>query len=181
MSTNLPIPANKIRDFSGHSSGSRNPGFSGVIATLFVFAGIAALAFAVLLPVASVFAEHPCTGNQYTDMERDNEEFGHPCGGTTTITTFGGLVNRVNSLLNTIVPFLVGLAVFIIIWGVFTYVTHAADEEKRMEARRFIVWSILFVFFMLSIWGFVNILANTFSLQKTAPSQRPNLPAIPEA
>ena len=100
-------------------------------------------------------------------------------GGNSTITTFGGLLNRVNLVLNTIVPFLVGIAVFIVIWGVFKYIASAAEEEKRAEARAFIVWGIIGIFAMVSVWGFVNILVNSFDLSTQAPAARPNLPPIP--
>ncbi|MDO8619852.1 MAG: hypothetical protein Q7R64_00690 [bacterium] len=83
------------------------------------------------------------------------------------ITTFGGLLNQINSLLNAIVPVLVGLGVFVIIYGVFGYIQHSADEEKRDEAKKFIVWGVVGVFIMVSIWGFVNILINSFDLKKT--------------
>ena len=95
---------------------------------------------------------------------------GDPSGdGGSKITTFAGLIKHIHALLNLVVPFLVGLAVFVIIYGVFKYVFHAADEEKRTEARLFIVWGVIGVFFMLSIWGLVNILVNTVPLQKKPP------------
>lgn len=100
-------------------------------------------------------------------------------GGDSDITTFGGLLNRFNAVLNTIVPFLVGIAVFIVIWGVFKYIASAAEEEKRVEARAFIVWGIVGIFAMVSVWGFVTILVNSFDLSKHAPAARPNLPPIP--
>ncbi len=96
-----------------------------------------------------------------------------------SITTFSGLIGRLNEVLNTIVPFIVGLAVFVIFWGIFTYLTEAADEEKRAEAKKFILWGIIGVFMMLSVWGFVNILVNTFSLAKNiSPDQIPKVPQI---
>jgi hypothetical protein len=98
-----------------------------------------------------------------------------------SVTTFVGLLNRVNRVLNTIVPFLVGIAVFIIIWGIFKYIASAAEEEKRAEARLFIVWGIIGIFAMVSVWGFVNIMVNSFNLSTRAPSVRPNLPPIPGA
>lgn len=98
-----------------------------------------------------------------------------------TITTFFGLLGTVTAALNVLVPFLVGLAVFIVIWGVFKYIASAAEEEKRAEARLFIVWGVVGIFAMVSVWGFVNIMVNSFNLSKSAPAERPNLPEIPGA
>jgi len=77
-----------------------------------------------------------------------------------------GLFIALNAIINTIIPFIVGLAVFIIIWGVFTYIAGAGDEEKRATAKSFIIWGVVGVFIMLSIWGLVNILVNSINLRK---------------
>ena len=88
-------------------------------------------------------------------------------GGAGTITTIPGLLTAIRSIMNTVVPFLVGLAVFIILYGVFTYISSAGDEEKRTEARQFVVWGVVGVFIMVSVWGLVNILVNTLPTRKT--------------
>ena len=88
------------------------------------------------------------------------------------------MLTRAEGILNLIIPFIIGLAVFVILWGIFLYVTKAAEEEKRAEARLYIVWGIVAVFSMLSLWGFVNILVNTFDLQTTVDSSK--IPKAPE-
>jgi hypothetical protein len=40
----------------------------------------------------------------------------------------------------------------------------------------YILWSVIFIAVMVSVWGLVNILTSTFNLDKTAP----NPPPIPE-
>ncbi|HEY4508405.1 MAG TPA: hypothetical protein VJJ55_01985 [Candidatus Paceibacterota bacterium] len=87
------------------------------------------------------------------------------------------LLGKVRGILDALIPFIIGLAVFVIIWGIFNYVVHAAEEEKRAEARAYIVWGIVGVFFMISIWGFVTILLNTLGVGSTIdPSQIPTVP-----
>lgn len=81
--------------------------------------------------------------------------------------TITDLLGDIRDVLDNAIPFIIGLAVFVILWGIFNYITHAAEEEKRTEARQYIVWGIIGVFFMLSVWGFVNILVNTFNLNTT--------------
>jgi len=77
------------------------------------------------------------------------------------------LIGQINAVINTIVPFLVGLAVLVIIWGVFNFISGAGDEEKRAQAKQYIVWGVVGVFIMLSVWGLVNVLVNSFDLKKT--------------
>lgn len=88
------------------------------------------------------------------------------------------LLGKIQSILNSLIPFIIGLAVFVIIWGIFNYVAHAAEEEKRTEARQFIVWGVVGVFFMVSIWGFVAILINTFGVDTVI--NKDQIPQVPE-
>ena len=85
------------------------------------------------------------------------------------------LLGQVNTFINTIIPFLVGLAVLVIIWGVFNYIVGAGDEEKRAQAKTYVVWGVIGVFIMLSVWGLVNVLVNSFALRKGPldPAQLP--------
>ena len=87
------------------------------------------------------------------------------------------LINQINNVINAIIPFLVGLAVLVIIWGVFNYISGAGDEEKRAQAKQYIVWGVVGVFIMLSIWGLVNVLVNSFDLKKT-PLSSEKLPSF---
>lgn len=96
----------------------------------------------------------------------------------TQTTTFTGLLTTVQGIFDKVIPFIIGLAVFVIIWGIFNYLVHAAEEEKRAEAKKYIIWGIVGVFFMLSIWGFVNILVGTFNLKRTIDTA--DIPQVPK-
>ena len=96
---------------------------------------------------------------------------------TTKDDNLADLVFQINAVINTIIPFLVGLAVLIIIWGVFNYISGAGDEEKRAQAKQYIVWGVVGVFIMLSVWGLVNVLVNSFDLRK-GPLDPTDLPGF---
>lgn len=76
----------------------------------------------------------------------------------------GGLITALNRIINYVVPFLVGLAVLFVIYGIFSFISSAGDEEARATAKQFIIWGIIGVFLMLSVWGLVTILAQSFNL-----------------
>ena len=67
-------------------------------------------------------------------------------------------------VLNYIVAILVALAVFWVIWGAFQFVLASGDEEKRKEGKNKILYGIIGIFIMLSVYGLVNILVGTFKL-----------------
>ena len=93
--------------------------------------------------------------------------------------TLAQFLGTLTGILNQIVPFILGLAVLVILWGIFTYITKAGEEEKRAEAKKFILYGILGLFIMVSLWGFVGILVNTFGIKETInPGDIPRVPTI---
>jgi hypothetical protein len=89
----------------------------------------------------------------------------------------GGLFTFVGGILNRVVPLLIALAVVYFIWQVFAY-TIAGDEEKKKEAKTHIIWGIVGIFIMVSVWGLVAILQSTFGtsgVQENIGSQIPQI------
>lgn len=103
-------------------------------------------------------------------------------GGGGTINTLYDAIAAAKDIVYFLMPFIVILAVLTILWGVFGYITHGDEEEKRAEGKKFILWGIIGLFVMVSIWGLVNVLGSTFRLNNDAPpNSMPALPAIPGA
>lgn len=73
------------------------------------------------------------------------------------------ILNTVQSILNVIIPIVITIAVIIFIVGVVKYVT-ASDEEKQAEARKLMISGIIGLFVIVSIWGLVRVLQNTFGV-----------------
>lgn len=78
-------------------------------------------------------------------------------------STAATLINWINTIF---IPFLLALAVFMFLFGIFKYIISAADEEKRKEARGFIFWSLIFIAVFLSVWGLISFVTNTFGLNQ---------------
>ena len=77
---------------------------------------------------------------------------------------------------NVAVPIVFALAFIVFIWGIFQYFIQGGhDEEKREAGRSLMLWGLIGFFIMVSVWGLVNILRGTFSLNNGAP----NYPAAP--
>ena len=73
----------------------------------------------------------------------------------------GGLFNFVNVILNRLVPLIISVAVVYFIYQVFRY-TISNDEEARAKAKTDIIYGIIGLFVMVSVWGLVAILQTTF-------------------
>jgi hypothetical protein len=73
---------------------------------------------------------------------------------------------------------IIGLAIFIFIFGIFKMITSESPEEKQ-KGRDLMFWGIIGIFVMISLWGLVSILQNTFVLSNISINPRqvtiPNL------
>ena len=72
-----------------------------------------------------------------------------------------GIIGIINTV---IVPVIFALAFLVFIWGVFQFVVNAGDETKRTEGRKFILWGLLGIVVLFSVWGFVNMLLSTLGI-----------------
>lgn len=64
-------------------------------------------------------------------------------------------------------PIVVALALLYFFWGLATYILNAKDTEKQKEGRSIMIWGILALFIMVSVWGIINVVRDTF-LQGTS-------------
>ncbi len=65
----------------------------------------------------------------------------------------------VNSVL---VPVLIAIAFIVFLWGVFNYFIYSSDDEaKRKEGRQFVLWGIIGLVIIFSVWALVNIVNYT--------------------
>lgn len=91
------------------------------------------------------------------------------------ITSAWSLLAFIARAINAIIPVLIGLGVLYFIWGVVQYVASGDDKERREKGRKKIVFGIIAIFVMFSVWGLVNILGRSLGLFNV--SQVPQIPA----
>ena len=82
-----------------------------------------------------------------------------------------GVVSCLIGFMNTAIGLIISAAVLYVIWGAFNMIR---SEEKREEGKQTIMYDIIGIFVMVSIWGLVNILNRTFNLQQ-GPIEAPKL------
>ncbi len=85
-------------------------------------------------------------------------------GACSTLTSngLGGIVDCILYLLDKVVVLLMAGAVAYVIYGAFQMIS---SEEKRQSGRDTIVYGVIGLFVMVSVWGLVNILSSTFNLR----------------
>ncbi|HMO78676.1 MAG TPA: hypothetical protein PJ997_00620 [Candidatus Paceibacterota bacterium] len=73
-----------------------------------------------------------------------------------------------------IIPLIIGLGLVAFIWGIIKYVISTSESEKK-NAVSVIVYGIIFLFVMVSVWGLVVMLQRTFRVGNVS------LPTQPES
>lgn len=75
-----------------------------------------------------------------------------------------GVLQVFANLIETATPLVVALALLFFFWGLATYILAAGSEEKKGKGKMIMVWGVLALFVMVSVWGIVNVLRDTFQL-----------------
>lgn len=90
--------------------------------------------------------------------------------------TLGNMLQKFTMIINALMPFIVALAVLFFMWGVFQFVKSSGNEDDVTEGRNRMIYGIIAIFVMVSVWGLVNLLDNTFRLDS---DYIPPLPTFP--
>jgi hypothetical protein len=85
------------------------------------------------------------------------------------IKNINGLSTRLLAIGDIVIYLFVSVAVVYIIWHVVQYFIKPS-KDSRKDAGMNILWGIVGLFIIVSIWGLVNIFTNTF---RTAPTEQP--------
>lgn len=67
------------------------------------------------------------------------------------------------------VPYIVVIAVGGFLMGLISYISHGDNEEKRSEGRKMMIYGIVGFFFIVSVWGILNIFVGSFSQDLVIP------------
>lgn len=77
--------------------------------------------------------------------------------------TFAELIDKIVFTVIDPLLFLVSaLALLYFILGVTKYIYHSGDAEKRSEGYQMMIYGIIALFVMVSVWALVGVLSNTF-------------------
>ena len=74
-----------------------------------------------------------------------------------------------------IIPLIFALAIALFVWGVVKFFIINVDEEaKRSQGKQFMIWGIIALVAISSVWGLVRIFGKTFGLNtQFLPGVRP--------
>ena len=98
-------------------------------------------------------------------------------GGSTSYG-IGLIICRIGVFINSAVPILITLGVVYFIWGVISYAI-AKDEEAKTKGRGAMIWGLIAILVIVSIWALVGVIQRTFNVNDTENNPNINIPCIP--
>jgi hypothetical protein len=129
---------------------------------LLIMRKIIVLVFSFLAPVAAM---------------AQNVNVGPAYAGNQNVFT---LLSTGQSLMNLLIRVLVGFAILVIIWGVIKFIIAggSGDSEAGKKAKDTILYGVLGLFVITTIWGLVGIVRRTLGTG-TPGSDTTVLPCVP--
>lgn len=83
--------------------------------------------------------------------------------------TLGHTISTISKIINGLIPIVLAIAVLVFFWGLAMYLLNASNSEKRAEGINIMVMGIIAIFVMVSIWGIIRILQQTFKVDQAKP------------
>ncbi|MGC9602785.1 MAG: hypothetical protein ABSE76_03565 [Minisyncoccia bacterium] len=77
-------------------------------------------------------------------------------------STFKIIVDSIVSLINLTVGVLLALAVVVFFIGLVRYIRESGDAKGHAEAKERIMWSLIAIFILVSIWGILALMNTAF-------------------
>jgi hypothetical protein len=70
------------------------------------------------------------------------------------------LKNIGDQIVNPLIGLMFSVAVVFFIYGVVEFIGAADNEEARTTGKQHMIWGVIGIFIMVSVWGIMNILKN---------------------
>lgn len=99
-------------------------------------------------------------------------------------TPMEDFIDSGTSLLATFIPILLGVSVLVFFWGLVKFIAHADDEKTHEDGKQLMVWGMIAIFVMVSLWAIIGYIQAELGLDVvmspiTLPAQPNTIPTPP--
>jgi hypothetical protein len=84
-------------------------------------------------------------------------------------------VVAVQGLITQLVPLLVALALLSFIWGLVQFILASGDEAAKDVGKRRMIWGIITLFVIVSVWGLVGLLGEMSGVEMGGSVDAPSV------
>jgi hypothetical protein len=92
------------------------------------------------------------------------------------VETFFESISRI---INLLLPVVIALALLFFFWGLAKFILAAGDEVDKEKGRNMMIWGIVALFVMVSVWGLIEFVGSALGIDaQGAPDGIENLSPI---
>jgi type IV secretion system pilin len=85
------------------------------------------------------------------------------------------LIGAVARIVGALVPILITIALVVFFWGLVRYLWGKEGEAKIKEAKSLMIWGLVTLFVMVSVWGIVRLGQDALGINPNAGAVSPHV------
>ena len=78
-----------------------------------------------------------------------------------------GAIDLVIDFVSALIPFFLSLGILVFFWGIVKFIAHTDDQKAREEGKRVMIWGMVAIFVMVSLWALVGFIQGSLGLGTT--------------
>jgi len=71
------------------------------------------------------------------------------------------ILNLATVILNPLIKLMFAVALVVFLWGIIEYIKGAGSPDSREQGTRHILWGLVGLFIMVSVYGILTLFKNT--------------------
>jgi hypothetical protein len=81
------------------------------------------------------------------------------------------IIDKILAIFSSLVPLLIGAAIVVFLYGVLTFIVKASagNADGRKEGINFMIFGIIGIVVMMSVWGLVTFITSTLGTDTVIP------------
>ena len=77
------------------------------------------------------------------------------------------------TVVTTLIPIMMGLAVLVFFWGLVKYIASASDEAAKESGKTLMIWGMVALFVMVALWSILGFVQAQLGLTGTVINSAP--------
>ena len=87
-----------------------------------------------------------------------------PYTASAAIYSIQDLIDESLNIFNLLIGVVFSFALVVFFWGLAKFILNSADEKAQTDGRRLMIWGVVALFIMSSIWGIITFLRDAFGV-----------------
>jgi len=85
------------------------------------------------------------------------------------------LIGAIARIVGALVPILITIALVAFFWGLVRYLYKAGGEKGTKEGKDLMIWGLIALFVMVSVWGIVRLAQDSLGINPNAGAVSPQV------